>query len=187
MDLSHFPGIGSLLHHVSGDDHRGEPSSGARSNASNTLGALLALEDILLDVVSGSKADLIDEIGQHVESVHGLGRGSVAPALNHRERISSTALGHGVAIPHARVAGLEHIQLMYVRLKFPLLFEAKDGAPVTDVLVLLVPKEAAQEHLDLLAQASKLLSDGRFRDRLHQCKEPLEVKQLFQSWPAVPA
>jgi len=184
MDLSHFPGIGSLLHHVSGDDHRGEPSSGGRSNASNTLGALLALEDILLDVVSGSKADLIDEIGQHVESVHGLARGSVAPALNHRERISSTALGRGVALPHARVQGLEQILLVYLRLRFAIAFDAPDESLVTDVLVLLVPKKAAQEHLDLLAQASSLLSDARFRERLHQCQTPQEAKQLFESWPA---
>jgi len=175
------------MFHVLGNDNRGGRSGGAPGRLSNPIGTLLAVEDVLLDVVSGSKSDLLEEIGQHIESIHGMARGSVAPALRHRERISSTALGQGVALPHARVTGLERILLMYVRLKFPIPFDAPDQGPVTDVLVLLVPKKATQEHLDLLAQAVKLLSDRRFRDRLHQCKQPIEAKQLFEFWPAVPA
>ncbi|HXY21874.1 MAG TPA: PTS sugar transporter subunit IIA [Burkholderiaceae bacterium] len=187
MHFAHFPRIASIFEHVAGVAHGFGQSGGGPGHSTVMIGALLAVEDVLLDVVSGSKADLIDEIGRHAESVHEMTRGSVAPALLHRERIGSTALGHGVALPHARVTGLERILPMYLRLRSAIPFDAPDGSLVTDVLVLLVPKIATQEHLDVLAQASQMLSDRSFRDRLHQCKLPLEAKLLFESWPKLPA
>lgn len=187
MQFAHFPRIASIFEHVAGVAHGFEQSGGGPGRSSVMIGSLLAVEDVLLDVVSGSKVDLFDEIGRHVEAVHEMMRGSVARALLHRERIGSTALGHGVALPHARVAGLERILPMYLRMKSAIPFDAPDGSLVTDVLVLLVPKIAAQEHLDALAQASQMLSDQRFRERLHECKAPLEAKRLFESWPKLPA
>jgi len=187
MHFAHFPRIASIFEHVSGVAHGFGQSGGGPSRSTVMIGSLLAIEDVLLDVVSGSKVDLIDEIGKHVESVHEMMRGSVAPALLHRERIGSTALGHGVALPHARVTGLERILPMYLRLKTAIPFDAPDGGLVTDVLVLLVPKVATQEHLDVLAQASQMLSDRSFRERLHECKLPLEAKRLFEHWPKLPA
>jgi len=186
MHFAHFPRIASIFEHVAGVAHGFGQSGGGPGRSAAMIGALLALEDVLLDVACGSKADLIDEIGRHVESVHEMMRGSVAPALLHRERIGSTALGHGVALPHARVTGLAHILPMYLRLKSAIAFDAPDGSLVTDVLVLLVPKIATQEHLDVLSQASQMLSDARFRELLHQCKLPLEAKRLFEAWPKLP-
>ena len=106
----------------------------------------------------------------------------VAVSLFRREQIGSTGLGKGVAIPHARVKNLERIQVSYVGLKSPIPFDAPDGKPVSDIIVLLVPKQATEEHLQILSEASLMFSDGQFRERLHLCKNALEVKHLFATW-----
>ena len=138
-------------------------------------------------MVIAGKSELIEEIGQHMESVHGMPHDSVALSLSHRERIGSTGLGQGVAIPHARVKGLDRMQPVYIRLKYPIPFDAPDRKFVSDILVLLVPKQAAEEHLKILAEASQMFSDSHFREQLHLCKHPLEVKRLFEAWPESPA
>ena len=120
-----------------------------------------------------------------MEREHATPQAWVAASLAHREKIGSTGLGEGVAIPHARVKDLERIQVAYAHLKIPISFDAPDGKPVSDVLVLLVPKQATEEHLSILAEATQMFSDRQFRDRLHLCKHALEVKQLFQSWTLV--
>jgi PTS system nitrogen regulatory IIA component len=147
---------------------------------------LLLPEDILLDLDVSSKSQLIDEIGRHMQRVHAMAQEAVVLSLSHREQIGSTGLGEGVAIPHARVKNLDHVQVAYVRPKLPIPFDSPDGKPVSDVLVLLVPKQATEEHLTILAEAAQTLSDGHFRDRLHLCCNPLQVKRLFEAWPETP-
>ena len=144
---------------------------------------LLLPDDILLDVDVSSKSQLIDEIGRHMQRAHAMAPESVALSLSHREQIGSTGLGEGVALPHARVKNLDRVQVAYMRLKSPIPFDSPDGKPVSDVLVLLVPKQATEEHLTILAEAAQMLSDRRFRWRLHLCKHPPEVKRLFEAWP----
>jgi len=149
----------------------------------NRIADLMLPNDILLDLEISSKSELLEEIGRHMERAHGMPHGSVTGSLSHRERIESTGLGQGVAIPHARIKDLDRIRGAYVRPKAPIPFDAPDGQPVADILILLVPKQAAEEHLTLLAEATQLLSERRFRERLHACKDPLEVQQLFQARP----
>jgi PTS system nitrogen regulatory IIA component len=144
---------------------------------------LLLLDDILLDVDASSKSQLIDAIGCHMQRVHAMARETVTLSLSHREQIGSTGLGEGVAIPHARVENLDWVQVTYMRPRSPIAFDSPDGKPVADFLVLLVPKHAAEEHLTLLAEAAQMLSDRRFRWRLHLCKRTMEVKRLFEAWP----
>ena len=146
------------------------------------IARLLAIEDILLDVEVAGKKELIDEIGRHMQQAHALPLESVVLSLSHREQIGSTGLGQGVAIPHARVKSLDHVQAAYLRLKSPIPFDAPDGKPVIDVLVLLVPKLAAEEHLTILAESAQMFSDRRLRDRLHLCGSPMEVKRLIDGW-----
>jgi PTS system nitrogen regulatory IIA component len=140
---------------------------------------LVSADDVLLDVVVASKHELLAEIAGHMESVHEMDARSVELALAHRERIASTALGEGVAIPHARVSGLRQVRSMYVRLRFPIPFDAPDGQPVTHVLVLLVPKEATQRHLEILAEAAQALGDRRLREALRHCSDTKDVVRLL--------
>ncbi|MDD5248693.1 MAG: PTS sugar transporter subunit IIA [Rhodocyclaceae bacterium] len=150
----------------------------------NTIADRLLPADILLDLDVASKSQLLDEIGRHMERVHGLSAKWVALSLSRREQVGSTGLGDGVAIPHARVQDLDGIQVAYARLKAPIAFDAPDGKPVGDVLVLLVPKQAAEEHLTLLADATRLFSDRNFRERLHSCAAAADVQRLLAAWPA---
>lgn len=148
----------------------------------NTIAELMWPENIRLDLDVSSKPQLFEEVGRLMEREHALPQAWVASSLAHREKIGSTALGEGVAIPHARVKDLERIQVAYVRLKSPIPFEAPDGKPVSDVLVLLVPKQATEEHLSILAEATQMFSDRQFRERLHRSTQAQEVRQLFQNW-----
>lgn len=145
----------------------------------DTLGDCLQTGDILLGVRTQTKLDLLMEIGRHVERMHGLPAESVASALLRRERAGSTAIGEGVAIPHARVKDLDRIRVLYIRLASPMAFDAPDGQPVSDVLVLLVPSPAAQMHLDFLAQAASLFSRRAFRDALRRSETAEQVKSCF--------
>ncbi len=143
---------------------------------------LLRTADIILDLAVASKSQLFDEIGRHMESRHGMPQDWVVLSLSRREEVGSTALGEGVAIPHARVKNLDRIQIGYFRLTTPIPFAAPDGKPVSNILVLLVPKQAIEEHLTILADATRMFSDARFRERVQLCKEASKVKELFASW-----
>jgi PTS system nitrogen regulatory IIA component len=147
----------------------------------NTITKNLWPEDILLDVEVASKDQLFDEIGRLMEREHAMSRERVVAGLFRRERVGSTGLGEGIAIPHSRVDGLSSIRLAYLRLQTPLPYDAPDGRPVTDVLVILVPKQATEEHLWILADATQLFSDRKFREGLHSCRHALEVMKLFES------
>jgi PTS system nitrogen regulatory IIA component len=153
----------------------------------NTIASLLLSEDILLNLNVWNKSQLFDEIGQHMERAHAVPKKWVAPSLFRREQVGSTGLGEGVAIPHARVLDLDRIQVAYARLDRPIPFDAPDGKPVSDVLVLLVPKQATEEHLRILADATRLFSNQTFREQLHRCNSPMEVKRLFEAWRETPS
>jgi len=182
MNLAHMPAVGKFLNQIFAVAHRqGQP--GKDVPARNAVANLLSPKDIILDLVVTGKSELLDEIGQHMEWAHGIPREPVVRGLAHRERIGSTALGQGIAIPHARITELDHIQLAYLRLKLPIPFDAPDGKLVSDVLVILVPKLATEEHLRILAETSQMFSDPHFRELLHLCAHPTEVKHLFTSWP----
>lgn len=147
----------------------------------NKLGKLLRTEDILLALDVADKEALFDHVGEHLEATQGLSKEWIVIGLGNRERIGSTGLGQGIAIPHARLKGLDHIQVLYARLKTPIPFDAPDGLPVSDVLVLLVPKQATEEHLLILAEATQLFSTVKFREALHLSHDPAEIKALFSA------
>ena len=149
---------------------------------SGTLATHLYPENICLDVAVSSKLELFDVIGRHMEREHALPGEWVVRSLSRREQTASTGLGKGVAIPHARVKDLDRMHAAYLRLKSPIPFDAPDGNPVVDILVLLAPSQADEAHLGILADATHLFSDRRFRVRLHRCNHAQAVKHLFDSW-----
>lgn len=143
------------------------------------LAGLLGPQDVLLDVQVKDRRALFELVDAHLAHQHGLPKGCAALGLGNRERIGSTGLGEGVAVPHARLRQLGHVCLMYVRLAKPIDFDAPDAQPVKDVLVLLVPEKARQEHLDILADLTQMFSKRRFRQRLHTCETPDAVRELL--------
>jgi PTS system nitrogen regulatory IIA component len=151
-----------------------------QQSRSSSLAELLDVEDILLNVAVSGKQQLFEAVGQHMQAVHAMPAEWVQSSLSRREQIGSTALGRGVAIPHARVNGLERILLAYLRLEPAIPFDAPDGNRVTDVLVILVPKRATEEHLEILADAAQAFSDERFREALHLCVDSVAVQRLLR-------
>lgn len=143
---------------------------------------ILTLERVVLDAPVASQAEAFEAIGQMVQ-LRGAKPAEIAYRLAVRERHGTTALGYGLAIPHAQIKGLRRPLAAFLRPKSPIPFAAPDGKPVTDLLALLVPKPAVAQHFALLTDFSQLLSDRDFRQALVACTDALEIWQLFEQWP----
>jgi nitrogen PTS system EIIA component len=144
---------------------------------------LLSSEDILLDLDASTKIRVFEEIGRLFERRHGLPRAQVVARLDAREKLGSTGLGQGVALPHARVKNLTQAVAALVRLKLPIAFDAPDAKPVWAMLILLVPEHATEEHLQILAEFAQMFGDSHFRERLRMCDDAGSVHQLMSNWP----
>ena len=154
----------------------------------NLIASLCPVEDILLGRDIPNKSRLFDEIARHVEQRHGLPARDTVENLSAREALGSTAVGHGVAIPHARIGGLDKLIAVFVRPTSAIAFDAPDRKPVSAVLALLVPEQSLQEHLQVLAECARLFSERSFREQLGACANAAEVGRLFRDWsPSGPA
>jgi len=151
----------------------------------NPIGELLQPGDIDLDVDVATKDELLDRVAGILAQRQGLARAPVLESLAERERLGSTALGHGVAIPHARMKQLQQAVGAFVRTRCPIPFDAPDGRPVSNVLTLLVPATATDRHLQLMANAASMFGDRAFRGQLRHCTTADEVEALIAGWPAV--
>lgn len=110
-----------------------------------------------------------------------LGQAGALDALRQREQMGSTAIGHGVAVPHGRIAGLREPCGAFLRLKHPARFDEQD---VDLVFALLMPSENPQLHLHALADVAALFSDEHFRDRLRHAADDDALYALFTAGPA---
>lgn len=153
----------------------------------NTIANYLSPDDIRLDVDVSNKHELFEIVGRYMEVMHALPLKSIALGLSRREQVGSTGLRQGVAIPHTRVEHLNRMVVAYLRLKSAISFDAPDGRPVSDIVVLLAPKQAAEEHLKVIADAARMFADESFRAHLHDCSDAREVKRLFDAWPMIGA
>jgi PTS system nitrogen regulatory IIA component len=143
---------------------------------------LLPASNILVDVDAGSKARLFDAVGALFEARRGLVRAAVIESLVAREKLGSTGLGQGIAIPHGRIKGLKDALGAFVRLKSPIAFDAPDGKPVGQIFVLLVPEQATEQHLQLLSELAQMFSERRFREQLANAPDAERLRELFAEW-----
>jgi nitrogen PTS system EIIA component len=148
----------------------------------NSIAQLFAANDVLLDLDVANKQMLFEAVGKLWEEQHGIGAAAAAAGLSERENLGSTGLGEGMAIPHARVAGLSEAVAAFVRLKSPIDFDAPDGKPVGCCFLLLAPAQAAKQHLQILADVAEMPANPQFRDLLAAAKDSDEVHRLFASW-----
>jgi nitrogen PTS system EIIA component len=153
----------------------------------NSLGELLTLDDVRLDLDVANKAELLDHIAVLLAARDGLAKTLVLENLTVREQLGSTGVGHGVAIPHARMSACAAPAAAFVRTKFAIPFDAPDGKPVSVFLGLIVPNKATERHLQLLATAAGMLGDRIFRDKLKTATDPGAVRELLAAWPDAPA
>jgi nitrogen PTS system EIIA component len=143
---------------------------------------LLPVGNILPDLDAGSKASLFDAVGTLFGTLHGLSRRAIIDSLLAREKLGSTGLGQGIAIPHGRIKGLKEAQGAFVRLKSPIPFDAPDGKPVALVFVLLVPEQATEKHLQLLSELAQMFSATRFREDLAAAADAAALHTVFARW-----
>jgi PTS system nitrogen regulatory IIA component len=148
----------------------------------NKIAELLPDANIVLDLDAGTKGRLFDDVGALFERNAALSRAAVTASLAARERLGSTGLGQGIAIPHGRIKGLAKATGAFVRLRAPIPFDAPDGRPVGQVFVLLVPEHATEAHLQLLSELAQMFSERTFRERLGTAVEPTELARLFAEW-----
>lgn len=148
----------------------------------NRISRLLAPSNVLVNVAVTSKKRLFEQAGLLFENSHGIERGKVFDALLSRERLGSTGLGEGVAIPHGRIKGLEQAVGAVMRLATPVPFEAPDGEPVSLLVFLLVPENATEEHLEILSELAELLSDQQIRESLMHQDNPAQIHRILATW-----
>lgn len=128
---------------------------------------ILPLSNILLDLTVTSKKRAFEQAGLLFENNQGIARTAVFNSLIGRERLGSTALGHSVAVPHGRIKNLQKPYAAFMRLAEPVKFDSSDGRMANLLFILLVPENATQLHLDLLAEIARLMSDDELRNALN--------------------
>ena len=148
----------------------------------NRLSAILPAPQVLVGVDATSKKRAFEEAGLLFEQLHGLSRATVTDSLFARERLGSTGLGHGVAIPHGRIKGLKAPMAAVFQLAQPIGFDAPDEAPVGMLIFLLVPEAATQKHLEILSEIAELLSDAPLRQRITGCTDAADLHGMINGW-----
>lgn len=148
----------------------------------NQIAKLLPLSNILLDLDVTSKKRLFEQAGLIFENHQGIARSTVFDSLFAREKLGSTGLGQGVAIPHGRVKGIKNAIGALVRLVHPVAFDAPDGKPVSVMFVLLVPEQATELHLQILSELAQLLSDADMREQINLESDATVLHQKLINW-----
>ncbi len=145
------------------------------------VGDILPKQNIILDLDVSSKKRIFEQVGLLLENQAGLARSDVFECLFAREKLGSTGLGQGVAIPHGRYAGLKEAVGAFIRVKEPVLFDAPDGKPVSLLFALLVPENANSVHLEVLSQLAAKFAVKSVREELIAATDVDAVWQILSS------
>ena len=154
----------------------------------NLVSTLLPLEHVLLDLDASSKKRLFEQVGLLFENTRQIPRARVFDSLFDREKLGSTGLGFGVAIPHGRVKALKEPVGAFVTTAAPIPFESPDGQPVRLAFAILVPEHATEAHLQILSELAQMFSDEPFRAALLAETDAQVVHRMITGWsPYAPA
>ena len=145
----------------------------------NLIAKLLPPSNIVLDLDVTSKKRIFEQAGLLFENNQGIARSMVFDSLFAREKLGSTGLGQGIAIPHGRIKGLKEARGAFVRLAAPVPFDSPDGKPVTLLFVLLVPEQATEQHLQILSELAERFSDRSCREALCTADSADAIRQIF--------
>ena len=134
-----------------------------------------------------SKKRLFQDLGDIAASVYGLTAGEAADALQERESLGPTGVGHGVALPHARLPGIDRVVGAFLRIERPLDFESVDRQPVDLVFALFAPLDSGVEHLKALALVSRTLRDATLCGKLRANTDPAALHAVLTEAPGIKA
>jgi PTS system nitrogen regulatory IIA component len=143
------------------------------------LSSLLPARHVLLDVGAADKQAVFELAADLLERDSGVRSTQIVSSLAARERSGSTALGHGIAIPHGRVKGLRTAMGAFLRMREPIPFDAPDDAPVRLIFVLLVPEKSTDLHLEILSELAQLFSDRNVRRELTAAPDALAAQRVI--------
>jgi PTS system nitrogen regulatory IIA component len=146
------------------------------------IAKILPQENVLLDLDVSSKKRAFEQAGLLFENNCSIARSTVSENLFARERLGSTGLGHGVAVPHGRIKGLKNPIAAFVRLQEAIPFESPDGQAVNLLIFLLMPDNVTQQHLEILSEIAEMLSDDAFRTSLQVEQDAKLVYEQLTTW-----
>lgn len=143
------------------------------------IGDLLAPQGVVLRGGASSKRQALHAVAEAAAQALGMDEARVFDALLEREALGSTGLGSGVAVPHARLPGIERVTGVFVRLDAPVAYESVDDRPVDLMFALFAPPRDGAEHLRALAAVSRALRSSELREQLRQARTTDAVRALF--------
>jgi PTS system nitrogen regulatory IIA component len=140
---------------------------------------LLSPDAVIASLKAQSKKQLLQELSEHAARLTGLPDRRIFETLIERERLGSTGMGQGIAIPHGRIASLPRITGFFARLETPIAYDAVDNQPVDLVFLLLAPEGAGADHLKALARVSRLLRNQQTCEKLRATTKPEVLYSLL--------
>ena len=146
-----------------------------------TISALLSPKSIFVDTEITSKKKLLELIANIVADRTQLPESVIYNSLLNRERLGSTGLGNGFAVPHARLENLDHTLGFFFRLNEPINFESPDNIPVDLVFTIVIPEEATEEHLIILSSLAGIFSRPEICEAIRAASDRDEIGQIIQS------
>lgn len=162
--------------------HQHPDSTRGKHQNSPDIGDILDRGDIVTGHQTTSKKRLLEEIANlFAEQLPNVEAGQIFSTLIERENLGSTGIGNGVALPHGRISGLNHVYGVFLHLQSPLEFDAVDHLPVNLIFAILVPEDATEEHLKLLASLAGIFRDKETRQKLLETSDPAIIRKIFDS------
>jgi PTS system nitrogen regulatory IIA component len=147
---------------------------------------LLTPEGVMPSVKTATKKQLLEAISEHAEPLSGVPARIIFDALLQRERLGSTGIGNGIAIPHGKFEGLDHLIGVFARLDKAIDFDALDGQPVDLVFVLLAPEGAGADHLKGLSRVARVLRNPAVTAKIRTLREADVIFDILTGAMATP-
>jgi PTS system nitrogen regulatory IIA component len=144
-----------------------------------SLTDLLKPEAVISPLRATSKKQALHELAQHAAPLTGLPERVLFEALLQRERLGSTGIGDGIAIPHGRLAGAERLTGLFARAERPIDFEALDGQPIDVIFVLIAPEAAGADHLKALARIARVLRSQSVLEQVRTTRDPAAIYAIL--------
>jgi PTS system nitrogen regulatory IIA component len=148
------------------------------------LSDLIGPKDVISSAKARSKRQLLQDLAESAELKTGISARQIFETLLQRERLGSTGVGNGIAIPHGKLAGLKKISGVFARLDKPIDYEALDDQPVDIVFLLLAPEGAGADHLKALARIARVLRETETVNKLRESRDAAAIYALLTEAPA---
>jgi len=149
-----------------------------------SLNDIVAMNAVIPALKVNSKKQALQEIAARAADLTGLSERTIFETLLQREKLGSTGIGHGIAIPHGKLPNLERLFGLFARLERPIDFESLDGQPVDLIFLLLAPEGAGADHLKALARVARLLRDPDIASKLRESRDADALYAVLAMTPA---